>query len=401
MQLFHKVTYSDILPGKGMVQEKANDRNFSGHGTRIPASTAELRLLIRLLSKDLVGTARCIENQPELMRTLAETCNRSGLSVVLLRALEGLQMQSAIIPQQIESLNRAVQVQKERLQALMPALKDLAELFNSAGQPFILLKGPYLASRFYGNIMGREYVDIDLLVPASNRSRACALLKANRFDLQSGILLSEGLTRFFVHAFDFRSGTARVDLHWNLSRHISLHLDEKQLWAQRGSFSMEGRSYDVLSDRHEVIFAAVSLLRDIERGRPKPKNIIDLIQVAAAVDAQMDWEAMLSSRDGTAKPLENILRLCLEITDACDLVPNLVASLNRRQEIRVPRADLDHSPLLFPPDFLGLGNKLWAARAYDINMAGWLLWWAMSLPFRLAVHRKSPSHPGQRKRRRP
>ncbi|HEX2965147.1 MAG TPA: nucleotidyltransferase family protein [Syntrophorhabdaceae bacterium] len=375
-------------------------KNFSGHGIRVRASTAELRLLIRILSKDTAGAARCLENHPGLMNMLAETCNRTGLSVVLLRALEGSPLQSAIMPQRIGYLRAAVQVQRERLQALMPALASLVELFDSAKQPFILLKGPYLARRYYGDIMGREYVDIDLLVPVQNRSKVCALLKSAGYHRQSGILLSEGLTGLFVHAFDFRSGTVGIDLHWNLSQHISLHLNEEQWWTQRVSFSIDGKSYEVLSDRHEVTFAALSLLRDIERGRPKPKNIIDLMQIAVATDVHMDWEDMLSARDGTAGPVEYVLRRCLEITDACDLVPNLSASLNRRQRIRVPQSSITDSPLQFPPAFLGLGNKLRVATAYETNPATWLFWWGLSLPFRLAAHKKPPLRSGQRKRRR-
>jgi len=374
-------------------------KNFSGHGTRVHASTAEMRLLVRILSKDAAGTARCLESCPELINMLAETCNRSGLSVVLLRALEGLPLRSALMPHQIESLNEALYVQKERLQTLGPALVSLAELFESGRQPFILLKGPYLASRFYGNILGREYVDIDLLVPSRNWSKASALLETAGFHRHSGILLRENLTRFFVHAFDFYSGKVGIDLHWNLSRHISLHLNEEQLWAQRASFSIEGRSYDVLSDKHEVIFATLSLLRDIERERPKPKNIIDIMRIAAATDARMDWDALLSARDGTVGPLLHVLRRCLEITDAWDLVPNLAAALNRHHRIRVPTtASVADSPLQFRPVFIGLGNKLWAARAYDTNLAVWLFWWALSLPFRLAVHKKPPVQFRHRKR---
>jgi hypothetical protein len=381
------------------MQKKVKNKNFSGHGTRVRASPAELRLLVRILAKDAAGAARCLEGCPNLMNMLADTCNRSGLSVVLLRALEGSHLRSAVMPHQIELLNEALQVQKERLQAIRPALADIAELFKSSRQPFMLLKGAYLAGRFYGDILGREFVDIDLLVPARDRSKASALLETAGFQRYSGILLHEDLTRFFVHAFDFRSGNVSVDLHWDLSRHISLHLDEEQLWTQHNSFIIDGRSYDVLSDPHEVIFAALSLLRDIERGHPKPKNVVDIIQIAATADARMDWDNLLSARDGTAGPLAYVLPLCLEITAAFDLVPNLTDALNRHRRIRVPDlTSAADSPLQFRPAFLGLGNKLWAARAYDTNLAAWLLWWALSLPFRLAVHKQPPPQSRHRNR---
>jgi len=374
-----------------MSQKNMQDTSISRNGTQIQASAAELHLLLCLLTKDAASAERCLEAGPELINKLAEICTRSGLSVMLLRALEGSPLRSRLAPRQTELLNEARLRQVERQKVLGPALLRLAELFESRKQPFILLKGPYLASRLYGDILGREYVDIDLLIPSADRSNACVLLEKAGFQLYSRILLSEDLTGFFVHAFDFRAGQVAVDLHWNLSRHPSLHINEEQLWTQRTSFDLEGRSYDVLSDAHEVIFAALSLLRDIERGRPKLKNIIEIILIARVADARIDWDALLSSGDGTAGPLAHVLRLCLEITDARNLVPSLAAALKRHGRNRTPNIPgVADSPLRFRPSFFGIGNKLWAAHAYDTGMATWIIWWALSLPFRMAVHKKPP-----------
>jgi hypothetical protein len=371
--------------------------HYSGHGARVRASAADLSLLVRLLSGDAAGVERCLEGQAECVNGLAEICIRAGLSVVLLRAIEGSPLRSALAPHCLEQLQEGQRRQQARQQALGKALIGLAERFGAAGQPFILLKGPYLASRFYGDVLGREFVDIDLLIPRADRPHAFALIGEAGFRRRSGTLLGEGLTSFFVHAFDFRSGAVSVDLHWDLSRHLSLRLDEGRLWAQRASFVIAGRSYDVLSDEHEVIFATLSLLRDIERGRPKPKNVIDIIQIVTATDAWIDWDALLGAGDGTAGPLVNVLGLCLEVVDAHDLAPHLAAALDRHVGGRVLTLTRSAgSPMLFRPTPFGLGNKLWAARAYDTSLPAWLLWWAASLPFRLAVHRQPPRQARQR-----
>jgi hypothetical protein len=374
-----------------MAQKAQAGSSFIGHGTRISMSVVELRLLVRILAKDAAGVARCLDGGSGLAGKLAETCNRSGLSVAFLRALEKSPLRLALTADRIARLNEALDRQKERQRACSQVLLSLADLFASSRQPFILLKGAYLASRFYGSTLGREYVDIDLLVPRADRSKTCELLREAGFHRYSRTLLGEGLTSFFVHGFDFRSEAVNVDLHWALSRHPSLHLDERRLWAMRGSFEVEGRAYDVLGDEHEVIFAALSLLRDIERGRPKPKNIIDLIQIVKAADARLDWDAVLSAADGTAGPLVNVLGQCLEIADAHDLAPKLAAALARHTNSLVPAAPANaDSPLLFPPIRYGLGNKLWAARVYETSLPAWLFWWGLSLPFRLAVHRPPP-----------
>jgi hypothetical protein len=379
------------MPETEMAQKEQAGSSFTGHGARISMSVMELRLLVRLLSNDAAGVARCLDGGPELVGKLADSCNRCGLSAVFLGALEGSPLRTELTPRQTERLNEALNRQRERKRVCGQALLSLAELFASRKQPFILLKGAYLASRFYGSTPGREYVDIDLMVPRADRSKTCALLRDAGFHRHSRTPLGEGLTSFFVHAFDFRSEAVNVDLHWALSRHPSLHLDERRLWAMRGSFEVEGRAYDVLGDEHEVIFAALSLLRDIERGRPKPKNVIDLMQIVKATDARLDWDAVLSAVDGTAGPLMNVLGQCLEIAAAHDLAPKLAAALARHRNslVRAAAANADF-PLLFPPIRYGLGNKLWAARVYETNLPAWLFWWAISLPFRLAVHRRPP-----------
>ena len=366
-------------------------RDDSGHAVRVRADIAEFSLLVRILANDAAGTARNLEADPGLLDSLAETCIRSGLSVALFRALEASPMQSALEPARIGRLEEALRRQTERQRVLERALFRMAQLFDSQKQPFILLKGPYLSRRFFGGAVGREYADIDLLVPDADRFKACALIESAGYRRQSRIFLHEGLTRFFVHAFDYHSRDARMDLHWRLCRHPSLHIDEKRLWATRASFRIDGYDFNVLSDEYEIVFAALSLLRDIERGRPKAKNVVDLVRIAMTVDASLDWDKVLSARDGTARPVRRVLRLCLEKSDSHDLAKNLAEALARhgRGHESVSNGSAE-APLRFKPGFLSLGNKIWAARAYETSLLSWLSWWALSLPFRLAVHRKPP-----------
>lgn len=362
---------------------------FTGHGFRSSASAADLRLLVRLMQGDAPAVAHTLAHRPNGLASLAAMCNRSGLSIVLLRALEAAGGGLALAPDQIDRLHEARRRHEARRQTLGQALTDVADLFESHGQRFILVKGPYLAARFYGDAAGREYVDVDLLVPLADRARAAALLESAGYRRRSGILVSERLTQAFVHGFDYHSGRAGIDLHWALSRHPSLRLDEAALWAQAGTFTVDGRAYRVLGDAHDVLFGALGLLRDIARGRPKPKNIIDLIRMAITLDARLDWPRLLSARDGTAKPLRRVLGLCLALTDAADLAPQLADALRRSRDGLRPLPASVEASLHFSPHVLSLGDRLWAARVYETNPISWAAWWAVSLPFRMAVHRAS------------
>ena len=365
-----------------------NSHAASGHAAATRASAADLRLLVRLVRGDATGIERCLDGREDALGRFADLCLQEGLSVVLLRAVAASPVRLVLDQERLDQLEQRRALQETRQQVLQHTLLTLSERFSRAGQSFILLKGPYLAARFYGCAFGREYIDLDLLVPRRDRERACELLVRSGLRQGSRTLLGATVTSHFVHGFDFTGGGANVDLHWRLSRHLSLRPDESRLWATRASYVLDGCAYDVLSDEHEVTFAALSLLRDLERERPKARNVLDLIQIAADLDAELDWEALLDrgAADGTRGPLVNVLGLCLDLADANDLTPRLSAALARRQDRRV-RAPTAGHPMRFWPAPLGLGNKVWAARAYDGWLPASLLWWAVSLPFRVAVHR--------------
>jgi hypothetical protein len=320
---------------------------------------------------------------------LAEAALADGLAVVLLRALANLPRGVELSAGHLEALRAKQRRQEARSAVLLEALARVGERFTAAGQAFLLLKGPYLAARFYGDIEGREFVDLDLLVPAKDRRRASRLIESAGYRRRSRVVGGEALTSAFVHGFDYASGEASLDLHWRLSRHPSLRIDEARLWNSRHAFAVSGRTYGVLSDEHELVFESLSLLRDIERGRPKAKNVIDLVQVAAATDSELDWDGVLARArgEGTYGPLVNVLSLCLDAADAHDIAPRLSNALGRHAARRVAGSP-SGTPFNFRPVACGLANKWWSARAHDTTPVAWLMWWAASLPFRLAVHRR-------------
>lgn len=354
----------------------------------IAVTAEDIRLLVRLVRRDVAGIERCLRMRSDSLDRLAKMAVTHGLSVVLLQVLENVPARAMISRAHLDAMETRRRRQEARLPILLKALMTLADRFAAADQPLILLKGPYLAARLYGDVSGREFFDLDLLVPQADRARAVRLLAAAGYRRRSRVLFGEGLTSFFVHGFDFSAGDAYLDLHWRLSRHPSLRLDETTIWTRRGSYPIDGRSYAVLSDEHEVVFAALSLLRDLGAGKAKLIKVLDLIQIVAATDAAIDWDALLEGgrRDGTFGPMVNVLTLYLEAADAHDLAPRLTGALARHTDRRVPVHPAD-SPLCFRPVRFSLGNRLWSARAYDTTLTRWLLWWGVSLPFRMAVYR--------------
>jgi hypothetical protein len=354
-----------------------------------PASAEDIELLVRLVRRDHAGAERCLRTRRATLESFLDGPAARGLSAVVLSAVEDSPLRDAFPRRQLDVLQARRRQLARRLCLLLEALERLAARFETAGQPFILLKGPYLAARFHGDPQARDFVDLDLLVPRRDRERTFRLLAEAGYVPRSRVLLSTRLTCFFVHGFDFSCDGSHVDLHWCLSRHPSLAMDEHGIWERRQSYVVAGRPYDVLSDADDIVFAVLSLLRDLERGRPKIKNLVDLLLLLGAADEGMDWEAFLETRrhDGTFGPLINVLALCLEIADADDFAPRLCNVLEAHEDRRVP-VRAAGAPFFFPPLILGLGNKLWCARVHDAPLALWLAWWSVSLPFRFAVHHR-------------
>lgn len=363
----------------------------------IPAWVEDVRLLVRLLFRDHDGVVNLLRERVAPTAELADFAVAHSLSAVLLGALAGSPLRDDLPAAAIDRLEQRRRLRATRANELLAELERLADLFDEQGQRFLLLKGPYLAVRLYGGVHGREYVDVDLLVPSAERARTFELLAAAGYAYRSRVALNTALTCYFVHGFDFAKGNCKLDLHWRLSRHPSFRIDDAALWARTQSCTIAGRSYQVLSDEYEIVFAALSLLRDVERGSAKIKNLIDLLQILGAADAQIDWDVFFRTRlaEGTLGPTVSIVGLCLDIAAAHDLVPRVSAALALHAQRR-PTGEISAEPFRFPPLALGIGNKLWSARAHDTSLAGWAAWWAVSLPFRIAAHSR-PRRPQPRR----
>jgi hypothetical protein len=349
--------------------------------------TGSIRLLVRLLRRDAAGIRRCLEERRETLDKLAAAALDGGLSVALLRALVGPGLTQQLSEERQVALADRRDRQAARYTVLTNGLARVASMFEAAGVPFMLLKGPYLAARFYGDPQGREFVDVDLMITHADRRRALRVLEEAGFVRRSRVLGSEALTAYFVHGFDLVADGVNLDLHWSLSRHPSFKLNESSIWERKEAFLLGDRSYAVLSDGDEVTLQVLALLRDIARGRPKIKNVVDLIQVVVTIDPTMAWDAMFVAgrTSGIYGPLVNVLSLCLDVADAHDLAPRIAATLTRHAGRRVRFAPAG-VPSHILPARTGFETRLWAARSHDAALGSWLVWWAVSLPFRRAVH---------------
>ena len=266
--------------------------------------------------------------------------------------------------------------------------------------PFMLLKGMNWSEKFYGGPNRRNSWDIDILVPPLDVRRAERVIMDAGYRRKSPVLLSAKLTRQFTHAFDFTNGNVTIDLHWCLSNHPAFRIDYDLVWRERNEFQLGEASYNVLPDQYELVFALISILRDIERGALRMKAFVDLYAILGVLHAETDWDVFFRARqqERLATICANVLWCFLEVFDCGSDFPALSSTIEGRQDVvHVQGQGQAQAFELLRPSRFGLVNKRWASGLYDTSVAAYYAWWGVSLPFRMLVHKRKKRRRGNRK----
>jgi hypothetical protein len=323
----------------------------------------------------------------ERMRRFAGFVGAQGLRSFVHCELAGSPVRATLPRWWIDQLAEAHATRAAAQERLARELDDLAARFDDGGHPFILLKGPYSATRFYGALDRREFADLDVMIERRDLADVERLLLHAGYTRKSGVIINSALTSRFTHALDFVKEGAAVDLHWVLSANAAHALDYAAIWRDRQRFTVRGREYAVLSDEYEVVFSLISIFKDLERGAARLKAFVDLQFILLTLDARIDWERFFANRrrEKLHRVSAGVLALFLDLFECADRLPNVAAAVagHRLDGPSVGAADLMSAPRG------ALRNKLWAAEYYECSRLQLFLWWLVSLPFRVAVHSRT------------
>lgn len=363
----------------------------AGSDSRIRVSPGESALYLQLLLAVLKGDAERIRRSLNVAGFPAARfeawLGRHQLKGYVYKLLADSPARDAVPADLLAGLADAYRRQSRYSRVLLAALRELGDAFARAGLGVIVLKGLALADRFFGGMDRRTVWDIDLLVRPADLAGARDVLGRLGYVLTSHVFLSERLSIRFTHALDFARGGVNVDLHWLLANHPSFRLDYDRIWRRRRPHRLEGRSFDVLAAEDELVFDLIAIARDLERGAVRLRSFVDAYRILQEIHAGVDWQDFVREREreNLARLCLNILALFLSLFDCRDEFPALAAVVERDPRVR-PADPVRLGRLLHPARF-GLPNKLWAAKLYETSRLGFLGWWSVSLPFRLAVYR--------------
>jgi hypothetical protein len=156
---------------------------------------------------------------------------------------------------------------------------EAVQLLERAKIRVIVLKGPLLAHRLYGDYGLRICGDVDLLVRADDLLRAAQALSAAGYHHHTKLdARSLTLHRKLEHdvAFAHPSDDTLVELHGDIAQpHYSYRVNLEQWWAARQSVQVAGIEISVLRAEHAYLLCAL-------HGAKHQWNRLDLIADLAA-----------------------------------------------------------------------------------------------------------------------
>lgn len=258
----------------------------------------------------------------------------------------------------------------------------VADRFDRAGVPVVMLKGPAIGARLFGGVANRGFWDLDILVHEQHRRTAGELLEGLGFRRTSAVVLSERLSALFTHGFDYESSDLKIDLHWCLSRLPGVRIDTSAMMRRAAMLDLGGRDALVLAPEDELVFELVSMFADIQRGGLRLQAFVDLFAMLKQLP-RIEWRGFFDRRraEGCEGACRGVLGVFLAALAAEPEFSPLAAALG-------PLPSFEEALNLLASGGASGKAKRWAAGRMAVSPLSYAAWWMVSLPFRTAA-----SHP--------
>lgn len=305
------------------------------------------------------------------------------LQPFVLTRLATLDLFDSVPESVVAEFERQLDQRRRRQRELVNDLEQVSTTLEADGIGVLVLKGPYLAQRFFGDIGQRIFGDIDLLVRREDLDRAETALASVGFTRRSRVFLRRSWTTRFCHGFDFRRGRNTVDLHWTLGCHPSYRFDLDAMWSRATPLRLGERVYRGLCDDDALLFHCVSMFEDLDRGALRVKGFIDLHRILGATE--VDWDSYFAwlGQQGVRRICATILAILAKRFPGCGMPPGLSAAL-RSETTLVPTLSTAELDSLLDRAPGNPHSKRFAMNTYECHPARHAAWWTVSLPFRLA-----------------
>ena len=236
-------------------------------------------------------------------------------------------------------------------------LLKLSRLFEQRSIPMLSFKGAVLAQAAYGNLGLRQFVDIDILVPEADVTRASEVLVAQGYQPQFNLTAKQQLLHTKIHSeqwFWHQEKQVCIDLHWSvLRKHYTFTPTEKILWSQLDRVNFTEQSVATLSPEHLLLFLCA---HGSKHNWSRLAWICDLAELLR-VNRSIDWEYIhsLTGQFGTQRMLYLGLYLAHKLLGT-ELPPSVLAKCDLDRKLPLLAAEIQES--LFQPSVVPVDPNL-------------------------------------------
>lgn len=196
----------------------------------------------------------------------------------------------------------------------------LTEAFSDAGIPSILLKGHAVSARFYHPLTARQCIDIDILIPEEDLTRARSVVAGLGFEqyfpdfaVRPGC---EDTLRALASDIAYRraSDGVQLELHWRLDRNpYLLNRDFDAMRALTTHIPLAGAKVPVLETPAQLTYL---ICHGAKHAWFRLKWLADIYRMLDVLtDEQSDRIARMSQRDGTMRMVATSLQLIRTVYD--------------------------------------------------------------------------------------
>ena len=197
---------------------------------QLPSLHRKVAVLTRLLAGENEAARACLVAGAPYPAHFLRFIERHLLAWYLVGLVDASGLRDVFAADDLARLECAAQARRAKQLLLIDELGRLWPCFRQRGIDLLLLKGPFLAQRFYGGPSKRGFLDLDLLVRPEQLRAAENLLVELGYQRRSTMLISRSLTTRFTHGFDFAKDGLGLDIHWSLGTHASYRIDPDRLW---------------------------------------------------------------------------------------------------------------------------------------------------------------------------
>lgn len=178
---------------------------------------------------------------------VVEFACRQRIGPVLLARFQNRSQQSTPA-HLVQSLETWFETSRRRNLKLTAELVRLVDLFESDGVRVLSYKGPVTAIRGYGDLSLRRFVDLDLLVPPSERQSAVELLR------QQGYEQATTYEHLSETVLKHRETGILVDLHTRIvPDDVPFHIGFNELYDRRTTVDLGGQTVLTFSLRDAIL----------------------------------------------------------------------------------------------------------------------------------------------------